>query len=81
MPEPRPEPSADPSFLPEPAEERRFVCDICGKTFDGLPEGSGLFMWTRGGEVRVEEPPLCRRCASRVVLGAFHVYQDDSSEE
>ena len=81
MPEPRPEPIVNVSFPPEAAEERCFVCDLCGETFSGLPEGSGLFMWTRGSEVRVEEPPLCRGCAARLVLGAFHVYQDDSSEE
>lgn len=81
MSELRPEPVIDVSRPPEAAEERCFVCDLCGKTFSGLPEGSGLFMWTRGSEVRMEEPPLCRVCASQLVLGAFHVYQDDSGEE
>ena len=81
VPEPRPQPVVDVSHPPEATEERCFVCDLCGKTFNGLPEGSGLFMWTRGNEVRMEEPPLCRGCASRLVLGAFHVYQDGSGEE
>src|SRR5690606_23342123 len=81
VPEPRPQAVTDVSHPPEATEERCFVCDLCGKTFSGLPEGSGLFMWTRGNEVRVEEPPLCRGCASRLVLGAFHVYEDGSGEE
>lgn len=81
MPEPRPEPVVDVSCPPEAAEELCFVCDLCGKSFNGLPEGSGLFMWTRGSEVRLEEPPLCRKCASRLVLGAFHVYAYDGGEE
>jgi len=81
VPEPRPEPMVEASYPPEAAEERRFVCDLCGETFSGQPEGSGLFMWTRGSEIRLEEPPLCRGCASRLVLGAFHEYQDDGGSE
>jgi len=80
VPEPRPEPLVDANYPPETADERCFVCDLCGETFQGLPEGSGLFMWTRGSEIRTEEPPLCRACASRLVLGAYHVYTDDSGE-
>ena len=80
MPEPRPEPSVDASYPPEAADDRCFVCDLCGETFQGPPEGSGLFMWTRGSEVRMEEPPLCRDCAPQLVLGAFHVYTDGGGE-
>ena len=81
VPEPRPEQLVDASYPPDTAEEPRFVCDLCGKSFTGLPEGSGLFMWTRGSEVRTEEPPLCRTCASKLILGAYHLYEDDGSEE
>ncbi len=62
-------------------ETTRFICDLCGKTFTGLPGGSGLFMWTRGGEVRTEEPPLCRTCAVKLTLGAFSVYEIEGEDE
>jgi hypothetical protein len=60
---------------------RQFDCDVCGKRFDGEPAGSGLFLWTRGDEVRYEEPPLCEECASKVTLGALMTFEDDEEEE
>ena len=50
-------------------EERRFQCDSCGKWFEGEPGGAGLFLWTRGDEVRYEEPPLCEQCAYAIAVG------------
>jgi hypothetical protein len=58
-----------------------FECDVCGKRFDGEPAGSGLFLWTRGDEVRYEEPPLCEECASKVTLGALVAFEDEEEEE
>ncbi len=63
------------------ATESRFECDLCGKSFRGAPGGSGLFMWTRGGEIRTEEPPLCKSCALKLTLGAFAIYDDGGGEE
>lgn len=60
---------------------RQFECDVCGARFDGEPAGSGLFVWTRGDEVRYEEPPLCEECASKVTLGALSWFDDDEEEE
>ena len=48
-----------------------FVCDACGRTSAGPPAGSGLFIWSRGDEVRYEEPPLCEECAIGVSLQAL----------
>ena len=44
-------------------------CDACGDEIEGSPAGSGLFLWTRGEEVRYEEPPLCERCAYAIAVG------------
>jgi hypothetical protein len=63
-----------------PAATQRFVCDACGGAFDGTPGGAGLFLWTRGEEVRYEEPPLCEDCASEIAVGAL-VRWDTSEEE
>lgn len=44
-------------------------CDACGEEIEGSPAGSGLFLWTRGEEIRYEEPPLCERCAYAIAVG------------
>lgn len=44
-------------------------CDACGEAIEGAPAGSGLFLWTRGDEVRYEEPPLCEHCAYAIAVG------------
>jgi hypothetical protein len=57
-----------------------FVCDACGRISAGPPAGSGLFVWSRGDEVRYEEPPLCEDCAIGVslrALGLEGIGQDD----
>jgi hypothetical protein len=56
---------------PSVADRRQFVCDSCGKTFQGYPVGAGLLVWTRGDETRFEEPPLCERCAEKIAVGAL----------
>ena len=38
-------------------------------------------MWSRGGEIRTEEPPLCKSCALKLTLGAFAIYEEDGGEE
>lgn len=63
------------------AETTGYVCDLCGKSCSGLPGGSGLFMWTRGSEVRLEEPPLCKSCAAKLTLRAYAIFEDDGGED
>jgi len=38
-----------------------------------------LFLWTRGEEVRYEEPPLCEHCAYAIAVGG--TAQWDGEEE
>lgn len=70
---------------PEPkageAEVRRFQCDACGEWFEGEPGGAGLFLWTRGDEVRYEEPPLCEGCAAEISVGALVKWDTEEEEE
>ena len=65
----------------EAAPERRFVCDAGGESFEGSPGGAGWFMWTRGDEVRYEEPPLCEACASEITVGALTRWDVGEEEE
>jgi hypothetical protein len=60
---------------------RGYDCDACGKTFEGEPAGAGLFIWTRGEEVRYEEPPLCEGCATEITVGALLKWEAEGEEE
>jgi hypothetical protein len=69
------------TVAPPAAEPSGFECDMCGQHFDGEPAGAGLFMWTRGDEVRFEEPPLCEGCAENVTLDALTRFEVEEEEE
>lgn len=43
-------------------------CDACDEPIDGEPAGRGLFLTTRGAEVRFDEPSLCGACAVAIGL-------------
>ena len=58
-----------------------FQCDACGRACEGNPGGSGLFVWTRGDEVRYEEPPLCEDCAAEITVGALMRWDVEEEEE
>jgi hypothetical protein len=65
----------------EPPLPKLHECDMCGRSFEGAPAGSGLLLWTRGDEVRYEEPPLCERCSRQLLLGALMRWAEDEQEE
>ena len=60
---------------------RSYECDSCGKSFEGEPAGAGLFLWTRGEEIRYEEPPLCEECAAEITVGALVKWEAEDEEE
>jgi hypothetical protein len=62
-------------------QKRTYHCDHCDRTFEGHPAGSGLLIWTRGEEVRYEEPPLCDECASNITVGALLKWEVEEEEE
>lgn len=66
---------------PAAAAPRSYECDMCGQKFEGEPAGAGLFVWTRGDEVRFEEPPLCQECADGVTQGALTRFEIEEEEE
>jgi hypothetical protein len=55
-------------------------CDACNEVIDGEPAGHGLYMWTRGEEVRFEEPALCRRCATAIGVTALAAWSMEEEE-
>jgi hypothetical protein len=60
---------------------RSYDCDSCGQHFEGEPGGAGLFLWTRGEEIRYEEPPLCETCAAEIAVGALVKWDSEEEEE
>lgn len=66
------------------AERARAVttagCDLCGAEIVGEAYGSGLFLWTRGDERRVEEPPLCEDCATVLGVAAHAAWEIEEEE-
>jgi hypothetical protein len=66
-----------PAAPTEPADGLRYECDLCGEQFEGIPPSSGMLMWTRGEEIRTEEPPLCQKCSERLSLGALLAFEEE----
>jgi hypothetical protein len=63
------------------AHESERRCDVCELPIVGEDGGSGLYLWTRGGEVRYEEPPLCAACGTAVAQVAFRRWEEEDEEE
>ena len=59
------------------SEER---CDVCDEPIEGEPAGRGLYMWTRGDEVRFEEPALCEGCATAIGVTALAQWSLEEEE-
>jgi hypothetical protein len=60
------------------AAPEREVCDACGAELpseddvdDYALSGRGVYLWTRGAEVRFESVPLCPSCASAIGMTAL----------
>lgn len=60
------------------SSSRDVRCDACDQVIEGEPAGAGLFLTTRGDEVRFDEPVLCEACATAIGLRAN---QDGEIEE
>jgi hypothetical protein len=54
----------------EQAGRREIRCDACDRKIEGEAAGRGLFLSTRGDEVRFDEPALCAACATAIGVRA-----------
>jgi hypothetical protein len=91
-----PELMADPTPFVTCTHEALFLaeepaCDVCGRPLpahgsvqdeddDASGNGSGLYVWTRGGEVHYEEPPLCATCATAIRVSAMARWEIEEEE-
>jgi hypothetical protein len=73
----------EPGAMSAEQEESKqtFECDLCGEVCNGSPFSSGLMVWFRGDEMRIDEPPLCEDCSSRVTMGAVAKWASEGEEE
>jgi len=79
----RPAIFAAPSSTEIVAEGSGPRCDVCNAKLDPKEDehqGTGIYVWARGGDVRREIVPLCPTC-SHVVFAAAVGYLDFDDEE
>jgi hypothetical protein len=61
-------------------------CDLCGDRLpdDDDPEnaltGSGLYIWSHGGDIVYEEPPLCASCGTAIGMSALARWEIEEEE-
>jgi hypothetical protein len=69
-----------------PGEPR---CDACGAPLPTRPDGDddgydvpgeGVYVWTRGEQVRFERAPLCSDCASAIGVTALARWEIEEEE-
>jgi len=58
-------------------DERR--CDACSAPLKRFSEeqGTGVYVWARGDEVRREEAPLCETCSTAILARVLEWEFDD----
>ncbi|WP_437485995.1 hypothetical protein WME75_02375 [Sorangium sp. So ce1014] len=55
-------------------------CDVCDAAIEGEPAGRGLYVWSRGDELRIEEPALCGGCAVAIGMTALSAWNVEEEE-
>lgn len=61
-------------------EEPTQRCDVCEGLIMGVAPGEGVYLWTRGGELRHEIAPLCSSCAIVIGITALKNTEEDEEE-
>ncbi len=72
----------------DPLQESR--CDACGAALLSEPDerepygygvrGRGVYLWSRGDEIRFEDAPLCASCASALGMVALARWEIEEEE-
>jgi hypothetical protein len=72
-----------------PALDVERACDACGDPLnapsdddgDGFAiQGSGVYVWARGDEMRRESAPLCAYCAAAIGMSALARWEIEEEE-
>lgn len=69
------------------AQDEEPRCDACNAVLPALDDedaydlpGQGVYVWTRGEEVRFEKVPLCPSCASAIGMTALARWEIEEEE-
>lgn len=60
--------------------DEQLACSVCDEPIEGR-HSTGLLMWSRGDEIRFDEPPVCPACSSTIGVAAFYRWITASDEE
>ena len=71
---------ADAALAAQRTARTEVRCDVCDESIEGEASGRGLYMWTRGDEVRFEEPALCESCATAIGVTALNQWSLEEEE-
>ncbi len=55
-------------------------CSVCDTPISEARPTTGLLLWTRGDQIRADEPPLCGRCATTIGVTALARWSEPSDE-
>jgi hypothetical protein len=55
-------------------------CDACKLPIEGEPSGAGILVFSRGDELRYEEPPLCEHCSMAIGITAMVRWAEEEEE-
>jgi hypothetical protein len=74
----------------KPSREVERSCDVCGDSLDEpssldgddgfAVQGSGVYVWARGEEMRRETAPLCAYCAAAIGMSALARWEIEEEE-
>ncbi len=71
----------------ETRDEPEVRCDVCDAVIPPADDdegfdipGCGVYLWTRGDEVRFEKAPLCGQCASAIGMSALARWEIEEEE-
>lgn len=56
-------------------------CSVCEIPVVDDSGSRGLLVWSRGDEVRYEEPPLCEKCGTVLGIAALAEWQREEEDE
>jgi hypothetical protein len=56
-------------------------CNVCEGAVDDDSASRGLLVWSRGDEIRYEEPHLCEDCATVLGISALAEWQREEEDE
>ncbi len=72
---------ADAAIAARAGAQNHVRCGVCEAIVDGEPGGHGLLIWSRGDEVRYEEPALCDECATVLGMSAIAQWRREDEDE